>query len=330
MLEQPRIGAGAVLVSALALSMGGHAAPGPAVADVPDSERIAAARATAESSTNACSTIRPFYWEVGDAGASKVAGSLRAPDSNVRYTARIPINVASASKWVYGAYVAQVRNGQLDAEDRRFLQLKSGYISFVGCSSRQTVGTCLEAGTNGNYTPSADGKFFYGDGHMQKHAVLDGLADEDKRSLATLVRARIGTDVELRYGFPVLASGLFMSPDAFAHFLRKLLNGTLQLSALLGADPVCTNPATCGIQHAIYTPVPEDESWDYSIAHWVESDPVVGDGAYSSPGGLGFYPWIDASKSYYGLVARIAEDGAFTSVQCGRLIRKAWLTGEPQ
>ena len=72
------------------------------------------------------------------------------------------------------------------------------------------------------------------------------------------------------------------------------------------------------------------ESWHYSVGHWVEDDPVVGDGAYSSAGLFGFYPWIDASKTYYGIVGRVIPDGAMDSVECGRIIRKAWLSGISQ
>ena len=68
----------------------------------------------------------------------------------------------------------------------------------------------------------------------------------------------------------------------------------------------------------------------YAAGHWVEDDPVTGDGAFSSPGAFGFYPWIDQSKTYYGVVARMAQNGAWPSVQCGRLIRKAWLSGTAQ
>jgi len=84
------------------------------------------------------------------------------------------------------------------------------------------------------------------------------------------------------------------------------------------------------IDKALFAPIPPSESWHYSVAHWVEDDPKVGDGAFSSPGAFGFYPWIDASKSYYGVVARAAPNGAWASVQCGRLIRKAWLVGKSQ
>jgi hypothetical protein len=316
------------VTAAPASAQSSAATEGAQLSALAESERIAAARVTADSTTNACFAIRPFYWEVGDGSARRVSGSPMAAGSSVRYTANLPINIASASKWIYGTYVAQVTNGELSSEDHRYLSLLSGYISFVGCSPRQTVGSCMAADINDRYTETADGKFSYGDGHMQKHATLNGLAAMNVKALATAVRGQIGTDVALNYGFPQVASGLFMSPDNYARVLRKMLNGSLRMASLLGTAPVCTNPLTCGLKLAIYTPVPTSESWTYSVAHWVESDPVVGDGAFSSPGGLGFYPWIDASKTYYGVVSRIvAEDGAYASAQCGRLIRQAWLTG---
>ena len=60
-------------------------------------------------------------------------------------------------------------------------------------------------------------------------------------------------------------------------------------------------------------------------------DPTVGDGAFSSAGSFGFYPWIDAGKTYYGIVARSVSAGSgVDSVMCGRLIRKAWETAVAQ
>lgn len=88
------------------------------------------------------------------------------------------------------------------------------------------------------------------------------------------------------------------------------------------------------------TPIPATESWHYSIGHWVEDDPQVGDGAFSSPGAFGFYPWISADKRFYGLVAREQRHGvmsgdpsdkpAIASVACGHEIRAAWMDGRPR
>ena len=119
-----------------------------------------------------------------------------------------------------------------------------------------------------------------------------------------------------------------MSSSSYALFLRKMLAGQLLMGSMLGAHPVCTNRLTCTA--AVIAPIPLEESWHYSIGHWVEDDPAVGDGAFSSPGAFGFYPWIDASKTYYGVLARLALGSALESVYCGRMIRKAWVTGVAQ
>jgi hypothetical protein len=111
------------------------------------------------------------------------------------------------------------------------------------------------------------------------------------------------------------------SPAAYGTFLRKIINGQLVMSGLLGSHPVCTLPAICA--DSVYSPSPY--AWHYSINHWVE-DGVGQDGAFSSPGKFGFYPWITADRSGYGILARVSKDaGAFLpSAQCGAAIRAAW------
>ncbi|HET8710602.1 MAG TPA: hypothetical protein VFM32_04455, partial [Spongiibacteraceae bacterium] len=86
-------------------------------------------------------------------------------------------------------------------------------------------------------------------------------------------------------------------------------------------------PKTC--RQAVFSPVPA--AWHYSLNHWVE-DSGDDDGAFSSPGAFGFYPWISADKQWYGILAR--EDrmpnAAKESVYCGVKLRRAWMTGQSQ
>lgn len=291
---------------------------------VTDSARIAAAAATAQSTSNACSKIRPFYWEIGGAGGKTTSGSV-AGSGTTAVKPSAPISIASASKWLYGAYVAQARAGTLTSTDRKYLAMTAGYVSLKSCSGMSSVDACLASGSNGVYSSGYDGIFKYDGGHMEKHASLNGLGKLTTKALATEVRAKLGTDVALAYSQPLMAGGAVISTDAYALFLRKILGGKLQMKSLLGSSTVCTNPTTCST--AAYAPLPSSESWHYSVGHWVEDDPSVGDGAFSSPGAFGFYPWIDATKTYYGVVARVATNGALGSVNCGRLIRSAWATG---
>ncbi len=298
-------------------------------------QRTAAATQTAQSDANACAPIRPFYWEIGDRNAGLASGSITSAGDPTVYAADTVMAIASASKWIYGAYVAQARAGSLTDEDIRFLTFRSGYTSFSRCLPAQSVDECVAYENNGVYRAGTDGLFSYGGGHMQKHASLSGLGPLHSAELASEIRAKLGSEIALTYSQPQLAGGIVTSAGDYARFLRKLLGGELMLGAMLGSHAVCTNPMTC--PQALNTPVPTSESWNYSLGHWVEVDPAVGDGAFSSAGAFGFYPWIDASKAWYGIVARrqvpqgqdpdesLGE--GYRSTQCGRLIRKAWVTG---
>jgi len=292
-------------------------------------QRAAAATTTAQSAQNACNEIRPFYWEIGDRDGSAVSGSEDAPGDSTTYLASSTLAIASASKWLYASYVVQKLGGVLAERDLRFLTMRAGYTDFQGCSATQTVDSCLASPRNGGYRADIDGRFFYDGGHMQKHASLMGLGAMGNRALAAEMRGQLGNDVVLAFAQPQPPGGFVMSPDAYAQVLRKMIRGELQIGALLGSTAVCTNGLTCS--SAAYAPVPGSESWHYSVGHWVEDDPVVGDGAFSSAGAFGFYPWIDASKRYYGIVARTAASGSgYASAKCGRLVRKAWLSGVAQ
>jgi len=60
-----------------------------------------------------------------------------------------------------------------------------------------------------------------------------------------------------------------------------------------------------------------------------------GDGAFSSPGAFGFYPWIESNKRYYGVISRYATangeiQNGLASSQCGHALRTAWETGVQQ
>lgn len=307
--------------------------PGPGMAAVQgDSALQAATQAATQVAMNApeCQAARPFYWEIGNAQGLQAAGQvgLSAPDAN----AVMPI--ASASKWLYGAYVAEVRQGGLTTEDVRSLTMRAGYdqLSYPSClrlvpvlKQRETVAECLATGKNGSQDAQAVNRFFYNGGHFQQHAVAQmGLGDLNNEGLALVINQTLHLSPEVTYDSPQLAAGVSASASAYAAFLRQLLRGDRVLSSLLGQASVCTNPAHC--QDAISTPIPDTEQWRYSLGHWVESDPVVGDGSFSSPGAFGFYPWINAARDTYGVLARhhLGEKAYYNSVQCGRAIRKAW------
>jgi len=316
------------------------AAPLLAHADPTPAQRATAARLTAEKSA-ACVAAQPFYWEVGSA-KEPLAGGKAGDGAPERGT---EMAIASASKWIYAGFVAERRQGQLTAEDVRFLHFKSGYTYFHVCRPGQSVAACQDSPINGRgrQNPATEDRFDYNGGHMQKHAVVMGLGAFGPDGLALAVKQALapalGADWRFDYGQAQPAGGGRSSAADYSRFLRAAMGDQLQIGRLLGTHAVCTNPQTCP-REAVKTPIPETESWHYSIGHWVEDDPQVGDGAFSSPGAFGFYPWISADKRFYGLVAREQRHGvmsgdpsdkpAIASVDCGREIRAAWMDGQPR
>ncbi len=325
-----------IALSALCLTAcGGNSGDSPPPSAGPDTAtRSSAATSTAQNNA-ACTAIRPFYWEIGDRSQRLASASVNQAGNATTYTADTLMQIASASKWLYGAYVAERRSGMLTAEDTQFLTFTSGYTSFAAigdCFASDTVASCVARGDNDVPTPAHVGRFFYNGGHMQKHASLAGgmnLGAMDSAALAAELRRLLGSDINLSFSQPQPAGGVRTTANDYARFLRKLLNNQLHLGALLGSTKVCTNPATCAT--AISTPIGNGLNWNYSIGHWVEDDATRSDGAFSSAGAFGFYPWVDGSKTWYGVVARQdMAGGGNDSADCGALIRKAWVTGVAQ
>ena len=292
-----------------------------------------AAAATAAQSDPACAAAQPFHWSVGDAGGRLAEGSVGSGAP----LADTAMAIASASKWLYAAYVAQQRGGAPTDDDRRMLNFTSGWTGFDVCLPGQTVAQCQAHDGlfihNGGFDAAHVGRFNYSGGHMQKHALLMGLGDADNVVLARQVGDALG--LELAYSQPQLAGGGVTSATQYGRFLQRLTAGRLQMAQLLQADAVCTNPETC--PSAVYSPVGGVYSWRYAWGHWIEDDPVSGDGAFSSAGAFGFYPWVDASRTWWGIVARRSEGElgagqnqrpARESAACGARIRTAWIQGQ--
>lgn len=309
---------------------GDPVSPPPEDPSADDAQRIQAATETANSTTNACSIISSFYWEIGDGRGARAQGSVTRPGTSP-VTERTPMSWASASKWVYGAYVVQRLGGVLDDQDVAMLSMRSGYKNMSGCDSGQTVDQCLHMDGNDRYSAESDGAFYYNGGHMQMHASSRmGLGSFGPTAFATEMQSQLGTDLVLGYSSSQPAGGAYGPPSTYTNFLRKVLNHQLTIGDHLAESPACANPRGCPAGEAQYSPAPGGETWHYSLGHWIEDDPVVGDGAVSSPGAFGFYPWIDASRTTYGVLARLAPNGAHDSIRCGRIIRAAWLSGIAQ
>ena len=294
---------------------------GGATASASGVDAALAAAHTAATTDASCTAVPPFYWEIGD-----VTQALRGESvGGNRFAAGTDIEIASASKWIFGAYVVERFKDDLSSIDDKAMTMRSGYVSldYASCVLSGSVKACFEAGTNSNYTMKDDGLFDYNGGHFQKYAVDLGLGDDDNAALGAEMQRLLGSDVAIGYRSPQLAGGVHTSASAYGLFLRKILGGKLAIGAHLGENAVCTLPGTCDA--AAYSPA-TPEAWHYSYGHWVEDDPMNGDGSFSSPGAFGFYPFIDATKKYYGVLARYSlTKGAYVdSAKCGRVIRDAF------
>jgi hypothetical protein len=324
-------------------------APAPAPAPAP-STATAAATATAEQNPM-CVAVQPFYWEIGDQTGVLASGGVGS-GAPARTD---PISIASASKWLYAGYVIQKLGGaaNLDKDlDVPYLNFTSGYSQFGSdpnggsCSQTGTVQDCVDA-NNSAQDPTTIGVFAYNSGHMEVHAASAriGLAQDNDLSLGTDVLGTVTGNAESTsniYTQPLLAGGVLTSAASYANYLVAVLSGSFGMHDVLvdDAQPLGTamyKVATTGT--GTVSPISaatnadgKNEYWNYSLGHWVEDDPTYGDHALSSAGADGFYPWIDKTLTYYGILARQAPQNAeeyegFQSAQCGRLIRQAWVTG---
>ncbi len=300
---------------------------------IPLSHKIEAATATANANSY-CVDIQPYYWEIGDKDGVIASGSTG--DQTITRTTFLPI--ASASKWVFGAYVIQAKSGILDYDTIEAITMSSGYTSLDTLScvpySIETVNDCFNLDGNNQYTSRHDHKFYYNGGHFQKLAVDMGIGPLSRSELTAEFGNIIGADVSFAFASPQLAGGISTTARQYGIFLQKILDQQLMIYDHLGANSICTNPVTCS--DAIASPF-IGQDFHYSYGHWVEDDPHSGDGTFSSAGLFGFYPWINADKTLYGVISRYEVPGEEFGIRpgadsqaCGSRIRKAFETGMPQ
>ena len=159
-----------LLTAGLAVACGGSSIPGTGTPDT--ATRMAAARQTAMLNVQ-CQAISPFYYEIGDKTGAIASASI----GGNTYLADTQMNIASASKWLFGAYVAEVRAGVLTATDVQATHMQAGYVSMGSvCGPNMTVSSCFAFSSNDTYTPSSLGRFHYDSGHFQKWGIDNGLA----------------------------------------------------------------------------------------------------------------------------------------------------------
>lgn len=283
-----------------------------------------------------CNSIGDFYWVIGDE-----TGKLLDGKKGVTFNEDSRVPIFSASKMVFGAYVLEKIQGKNNLTDalERGLNFTSGQVDPANafCNPADTVSSCYTKSYKNSFSQADfnNRTFRYGSGHMQSIAsdLQLGIADKTIATLGGTINSILNFDSELSYisGFtiklgplpltqktgPLLAAGIQTNAKSYEKFLTQIVDGTHQyFKDALGHKSVYTT--NCSGDHCLM----------YSMGHWVEND---FDGAYSSMGAMGFYPWISKSKTYWGIVVRhdnivvAGQDNAKESQVCGQQIRKSFL-----
>ncbi|MCP5433623.1 MAG: hypothetical protein H6923_10180 [Alphaproteobacteria bacterium] len=296
------------------------------------------AAATAAANGEACEDVGSFYWEIGGpTGGPIVSGQVGSG-----YTRTTKIDLASASKWIFAAYVLERYNGlpggASGADIVDALNMKLGYTNLndLLCEFTLTVKQCFTIISNDDYDSAADGHFFYNSGHGQYVAQSTShlnLPTKTRSTLFSAVDAQLNLGSSFSYSNLPLSSGLAANAADYAAFLQTLMTGGYVLSDYLSYSPVATYPCDTGLSGC--TPLGSVD-FHYSLHHWIEDNTggtlaggktlAAGDGAHSSPGAFGFYPWITADMQYYGIISVKNAAGGFNdTVPCGQAIRAAFL-----
>lgn len=282
----------------------------------------------------ACEPIRPFYWEIGDTGVMPI-GSGQV--GGTTYNRTTTVDIASASKWIFGAYVFQASNGvPSNTQVVQALGMQKGYISFnpVLCALTSTVSACQQINNNDVQDPAAVGHFHYNGGDGQWAAATQlGLGGKTNATLLAEINAKLSLGPSFAFNNPQLAGGMRANAQDYAAFLKKLMNGTYVAGQYLSYSPYATQPCHNGSNCSPFGTVPHH----YSMYHWIEDGSGgtysngapggTGDGTFSSAGARGFYPWISSNKGYYGIISREGPPGSGEDSQiCGKAIRAAFFS----
>lgn len=245
------------------------------------------------------------------------------------------VNIASASKMVSGVtLLALVDQGYLSLDSttgevlgwnqnsditlRHLLSFTSGLRPVHLCliSLNMTLSECV-ARISTTLAKTDPGELFdYGGTHLH---VVGGMAEEvTGMAWNSIFKKFLLTPLNLPSDLlyyanpgnlgnpdnPLLSGGLLMSMNEYAPILQLIFNkGVWQGESLIDSslfDEQAKAPfpnAEIGI-----TPSP-DRDVRYGLAAWLECDtPETGCDKISSPGALGFTPWVDRKHDYYAIL----------------------------
>lgn len=181
-----------------------------------------ASAATAAATSSACPTSMNMYWEIGDVNGVIASGrrGLLAPQRTGMMV------LASASKWVLGAYMLEVNGGPAPKAQRDVARMLGGYPDFdyAVCQSANTVAECFHRIGNHTHDPVLDGTFFYSGANSQYLATDSSLLDLGSLTISELSTKMQDTlGITMSYQYPALSAGLEANAETYAEFLKKLV-----------------------------------------------------------------------------------------------------------
>jgi len=265
-------------------------------------------------------------------------GELYAYGKGVGYPDIPQVQIASASKWWTSVLLMTlVEQGVLslddhpheyidwwtdDPADRRseitlehLLSMTAGFRSEPLCEFDPfvTMDACVQVMYEQHHVDVPGTVFNYNSSHMQVAGLMAQEATGE--TIVDLFRNNIGEPLGMQETTNFwraseqnswMAGGGNSSPRDYARFLQAIMAGELVADSL----PIMMEDRTADPIRITASPIAALFEWHYALGMWKEclqarwTAPCEGSQVYSSPGGLGWYPWIDFENGYYAVLAR--------------------------
>jgi CubicO group peptidase (beta-lactamase class C family) len=265
-------------------------------------------------------------------------GELYAHGKGVGYPDIPGVQIASASKWWTGVLLMiLVEEGVMSLEDRpqnyidwwtndpqdarsqitleHLLSMTAGFRSEPLCEFDPftPMDTCVQVIYEQHHFDAPGTAFNYNSSHMQVAGLM--AQEASGKTIVDLFRTYIGRPLGMQETTNFwraseqnswMAGGGNASPRDYARFLQAIMAGELVADSL----PTMREDRTSDPVRITASPIAALFEWHYGLGMWKEclqrtwTASCDSSQVYSSPGGLGWYPWIDFEHGYYGVLAR--------------------------
>jgi CubicO group peptidase (beta-lactamase class C family) len=248
------------------------------------------------------------------------------------------VQIASSSKWWTSVLlITLVEQGVMsldnhpqdyidwwtnDPNDRRsqitlahLLSMTAGFRSEPVCEFDPftTMDACVQVMYEQHHFDVPGTVFNYNSSHMQVAGLMAQEATGE--TIVDLFRTAIGDPLGMQETTNFwraseqnswMAGGGNSSPRDYARFLQAIMAGELVADSL----PIMMEDRTADPVRITASPIAAVFEWHYGLGMWKEclqrtwTADCDESQVYSSPGGLGWYPWIDFENGYYAVLAR--------------------------